>query len=327
MQPHVPALILSSLIIVMLCLILGRRAPPFFKRSMATLSSLGSVSSITWPPRPESFPHMYLVDNGVYNCTKKMSGEHRPFTQCDGVDLQRSFRGKRIVYYPSPKGPMIANFRTTHGVLETGYIGIVINHIPYIPNNVVWNAVWLMSASLPPNPFCEIDIFEMMGLWWEKPKFSVHSSAGCGAYGHEEGLCGLYINDCPEGDCHRPDLPNRVRVARKGDKANPLNFADGHWTQRYNEFCAKHGPVTWAALVERSRILVGYALGEWKPSRKPSAAEFIKRCTFVVEFHDGVHVPGHMHLLINSTYEHEASTLDEAYWEIPSIVIHADAAR
>lgn len=308
-------LILWGLILATVCGIVVAQPPRMLRAVSAALAS-SQGARIAWPPRPEAFPHTFHVDDGVHNCTRRMSGEHRPFTQCEGVDLRKSLKGTRIQYYPTPQGPKIANFRTTRASVHLGYIGIVIGHIPYIPNEHMWNAIWLMTESLPPQEYCEIDIFEMMGLWWERPKMSVHTDAGCGPYGSEEGLCGLYLNNCPEGDCQRPELANRVRHAKKYSDA--LNFS-GHWTQKYNAFCAQNGPVTWTALVEPSRVLVGYALGSWRPSARPTAEEFVERCAFVVEFEDRVRVPGPMHLLVNSTYERDAGDLREAYWDILAV--------
>lgn len=271
-----------------------------------------------WPPRAATFHDFFMIDTGVHNCQFTQTGENRPFSQClTDLDLSKILQGDRIKYVLRDGHPQTLNFRTKSGVMRTGFIGISIEHIPHIPGEIMWTSIWLMSTQLPPEEYCEVDIYEMMGRWWPMPKMSIHSREGCGKYDADQGNCGLYLSGCAE-HCDR----NNPYASYPVKSNESLVFWD-NWVAHYNDYCKKNGPVSWCALIFDTKVLIGFSLKNWQPTSRPTVKQFNDMCDFVMDVDHGIKVPSDFHFLINSTYETVVSAPDlhEAYWKIPTVQI------
>jgi hypothetical protein len=216
------------------------------------------------------------------------------------------------------------SFRTQNSVRlltsMNGFVGVGIAHMPFIPGVSLFSAVWLMSNSLPPRAYLEVDLFEHNPTWfWSTPKLSVHSRAGCGAYEGNNGGCGAYL-----GGSLGDTSGSYAQVIKGRGGVSYSTFND--WYRAYNA-AHRNNPASWNALITPHGVTMGLSRSGWRPQSKPTEAEFERNCDFVWKTRQGVSAPMNdgFNFLVSSTAPHgvrQSDDLREAFWDLRWVVIH-----
>ena len=303
------ALVVILVLIILLCF----RQYRIYAELDSCSAKKSTLSSIPWPITVDTFNKSYIIDRGTMNCQ-----QNQP--QCrNSPEGSLSNKGKNVIITWTPDKNVLS-FRTNFQILQSnnGFIGVGIAHMPYFPNIPLWNAVWLMSASLPPDDYLEVDLFEHNPTWtWSTPKLSVHSYQ-CGAYGSGAGECGMYLDNTVEGGEASNSFSKNIKAAM------PWYGNGNEWYKGYNSAHANN-PASWNALVTDDTVMMGVSISGWAPTSKPSKATFIQKCDFVWQTVTRIKPPtSGYHLLVASNAPNGTDSMTnfkEAFWDLRWVIV------